>query len=148
MQAGSRQAVEEEREERIGTKTLDAWEGKFKVYGFNSSRASRVIKKNMSNLSFVFSFLPIFRFQNKTIVQRLAKGDENRSSVFPNLASQKIDVRFSVAVMEFCSHSKIRNFVTLDLGSSYKKLSLVLKVDCITSLVARCYGPLNSIASL
>ena len=42
---------------------------KGKVYGFNSSRASRVVKKNMSYLSFVFSFLPIFRFQNKIIVQ-------------------------------------------------------------------------------
>ena len=42
---------------------------KGKVYGFNSSRASRVVRKNMSYLSFVFSFLPIFRFQNKIIVQ-------------------------------------------------------------------------------
>ena len=35
-----------------------------------------------------------------------------RSTVFPNLAAQKIDVRFSVVVMEFFSRSQ-RNFVSL-----------------------------------
>ena len=58
----------------------------------------------------------------------------HRSTDFPNLAPQKIDVRFSVVVMEFYSSSNIENFVTFDLDHSAKKSSLVLKVDCIISL--------------